>query len=477
MVFNNRYALFLFLAFALILLPQAASAQEPFTLDVLTEKQSVYVGNSVEYSFNITNNLNSTAEVQLIPPITYNNWFPTQQNHTVEIGPGESVQMPARIVPSAGTPSGSIAMTVSVCKTRSDICSEAFVNMLVIDKSQLKLTVFDSEKEEIDRGSPAKLYFKLKNFGESNIFGYKLALEAYRDGGLHSKKDIDLDMIRGYLSYPEEGNASVLLDLGDIGSYDIRAKIIDSTGGVVQTEETSVVVVLPPEVPTEIVKKTEDPGIFTNTIQYKINNLDSMENEVVVSDPIFISRYLYDFSKVPDSYQYVEGDEVAGWSCNLAPQGEEGDSCSFSMVVHYWVIYAIVLMLIFIAYGVYRIMEMPRIKKVHMKKGDVHSIHIHVMNNSNKPIDHVIVSDKVPAVLKLVGDYTVKPTSVKKCNSAICIKWDIGKLKPKEDRVLTYKVKPVMEVEGGISLPSVQINAVNWRGKKERVDSGSITIE
>ncbi|MEA3230099.1 MAG: hypothetical protein U9P44_04235, partial [archaeon] len=107
MVLKSKQVLFLFIIFCVLILPQTVSAQdEPFTLDVLTEKQTVYVGNSAEYIIEVTNNQDETKDVQLVPTISYNSWFPTPQNYTISIGANETKVITVRIVPSLDTSSG-----------------------------------------------------------------------------------------------------------------------------------------------------------------------------------------------------------------------------------------------------------------------------------------------------------------------------------------------------------------------------------
>jgi hypothetical protein len=47
---------------------------------------------------------------------------------------------------------------------------------------------------------------------------------------------------------------------------------------------------------------------------------------------------------------------------------------------------------------------------------------------------------------------TLKP-EVKVTQTGTTLIWKIDKLRPKEDRVLTYRIKPVMNLEGKVKLP------------------------
>ncbi|MCK5373025.1 MAG: hypothetical protein KAJ20_01695, partial [Candidatus Aenigmarchaeota archaeon] len=179
---SKAFIVFIALSFLLIL-SNCTFAQEPFSLKVLTEKQSVYVGNSADYVLAVTNDLKDTKEVQLVPTISYNSWFATQENSTITVGSNETKNIPIRIVPPQGTSSGNLAITVSVCEVRSNICSDTFINIQVIDKSQLKILSFASEKPEYATGDSAEFQFRLENLGESNIVNYKLQIDALDGDG------------------------------------------------------------------------------------------------------------------------------------------------------------------------------------------------------------------------------------------------------------------------------------------------------
>ncbi|MCK5234691.1 MAG: hypothetical protein KAJ88_02510 [Candidatus Aenigmarchaeota archaeon] len=460
----------------LLAMSHCAFAQEPFSVKVITEKQSVYVGNSADYTLEVTNNLNETKEVQLIPTISYNSWFSMQENNTVKIGSNETKTIDVGIVPPQGTSSGNLAITVSVCQIRSNLCSDAFINLQVIDKSQLKILSFAPEIPEYATGDSAEFQFRLENLGDSNIVGYKLQIDAFDvNDVLVSNRTVDLDKIAPHSLYPRDGYAFAVLVFDSIGVYDVSAKIIDSTGGAVQTENSQVTITLPPEVPTETIDMDVVPGVFFEKTTYSVQNKNLERNVVGVEHPVRVSKLIYSFSEEPDMVS-SNGEKTFMWVCDLAPEGDAGDSCEITITANYWILYLAVFLLILLSFYIYFEVEKPKVRKTHINKGEIHSIHIHVKNNSSRPLENFIVRDTVPSILNVSGDFTVKPTTMKKKHNAVELVWNLGKLKGKEERVLTYNAKPVVEVEGGISLPSVMITAVNARGRKEKVTSKSIIM-
>ena len=145
MVLKSKSSLVLSLIIVVMFLMQPVLAQEPFSVNVLTEKQSVYVGNSANYVIEVINDLNETAEVQLFPTSTYSSWFVTQENYTKSIESNSTDTIDVTIVPALGTSSGNLAISVSICQVRSNVCTDSFINIQVIDTSPLKILRFKPE--------------------------------------------------------------------------------------------------------------------------------------------------------------------------------------------------------------------------------------------------------------------------------------------------------------------------------------------
>ena len=72
---------------------------------------------------------------------------------------------------------------------------------------------------------------------------------------------------------------------------------------------------------------------------------------------------------------------------------------------------------------------------------------------SNKPIKKIVVRDIIPSSFELIKSFeTIKPIKKEKENEIELI-WKIRTMKPGEERVLHYKLKPKIGIIGSISLP------------------------
>jgi hypothetical protein len=88
---------------------------------------------------------------------------------------------------------------------------------------------------------------------------------------------------------------------------------------------------------------------------------------------------------------------------------------------------------------------------VDLEKGNV--VTLHVRNNSIREIHNVVVKDVIPPVFTVVKEFeTVKP-DIKVTPTGTTLVWKIDRIKPREDSILTYRIKPVMHIEGKMRLP------------------------
>lgn len=94
---------------------------------------------------------------------------------------------------------------------------------------------------------------------------------------------------------------------------------------------------------------------------------------------------------------------------------------------------------------------------------------VEVMNRGNKPLQDVLVMDLAPHLVDVVKGVKglLEPSKIEPHGvRGTLVKWDLGSMEPKEQRVLTYNVKTKLGVLGGLTLP---VTAVKFKADgKER---------
>jgi len=98
-------------------------------------------------------------------------------------------------------------------------------------------------------------------------------------------------------------------------------------------------------------------------------------------------------------------------------------------------------------------------------------------NKERREIKNVIVKDFVPGIAKLIPEYDTLIPKVKREESGTELTWKVRSIKPKEERVFTYKIKPIIGITGDLKLPKASFMYETRKGKKRRVCSKSLIIE
>lgn len=108
-------------------------------------------------------------------------------------------------------------------------------------------------------------------------------------------------------------------------------------------------------------------------------------------------------------------------------------------------------------------------------------VRIFLRNRSNKPIYNLTISDRLPKITEYVKDDSLgslKPSRVKKSSKkGTYLFWDIEKLEPQEERILTYNAKSQLPVIGNISLKPTKARFEEENGRERTTISKNVNFE
>ena len=83
--------------------------------------------------------------------------------------------------------------------------------------------------------------------------------------------------------------------------------------------------------------------------------------------------------------------------------------------------------------------------------------------------------DFVSPLAKVAREFEHTKPIIKKSEAGTELIWKIGKMKPREVRVLSYKIKNL--VEGNLKMPKAYVRFRDNNGNRVRIYSGHLTIE
>jgi len=218
----------------------------------------------------------------------------------------------------------------------------------------------------------------------------------------------------------------------------------------------------------DVLSKVEtSSGFLTRTITVTKSNKGNIDIDESYELPItWFQKMMTSFSQEPHK---ISPGKV-GWIFPLEPGAEHTLTIYtdyrilfFSLVVLF---IATVALIYYIRRGVLVRKEIFKIKNT---KGIVSELKvlIHIVNRTPKPIKDVKVVDILPNILKLAKDFgTLKPNKVQQGEKSSRLIWDIDELEPKEERIISYKVRPGIHIIGRIELPATLLR---YRDKGRKI--------
>ncbi len=167
-----------------------------------------------------------------------------------------------------------------------------------------------------------------------------------------------------------------------------------------------------------------------------------------------------------------EGNELIGDRANTRVSWNYeipvGDEATFSYRISYLPLFvAVILILVALSMlGIYYMSRYRLVKSIEKKKDGYISIELAIKNKTGKVQKNVVLEDHIPVPFMLSREFgTMKPSAVKQHKDKLNDIWKFEELQPKEERMLSYKMKSKIEVEGKILIPAAKLTQKE-KGKK-----------
>jgi hypothetical protein len=219
-------------------------------------------------------------------------------------------------------------------------------------------------------------------------------------------------------------------------------------------------------------KKDVKTRLLERTITIRGTNVGNIEGIITIMEPKSLPMLVYEFEAMPEIVK--EGKrEYFVWKCELKPLEE----CIITYTVNYWPLVFVALGIIIITIIILEILQYPKMHKRVYKKGEEHKVFIRIKNRGRRVLRDVEIIDDVPGIFQVIREFDAgKPVGVKKMRGKTRIVWRFPQLKPGEEKLLVYRIKPLLDVEGGIKLPPAEISGRVGR-RRIRTRTGEIMVK
>ncbi|MFH7903838.1 MAG: hypothetical protein QW409_02710 [Candidatus Aenigmatarchaeota archaeon] len=322
------------------------------------------------------------------------------------------------------------------------------ISLEVSIKNEIIVEDFGINNQILKPGDELNIYVKFRNLKDyaSNV---KVVLQKlYESKTLASEKEYSINVLsfstetftynEDITLYTVPGKYSYV-----INSYDEANKLISKLVFDVEVKEVRNV--------TKVVNTEQTFWEYKITVQLKNNG--NVEESIKLEEKIpTILRY---FTVFKDLQPEISGD-IAIWNINLKP----GEEVKFSYSILYWIpisVISLIALLVFMFFFFFYLVPIYT-KKVE-KQEEMYKIKLVIKNRKNKKMKNIEIKDFVPSLFSIVSFETLKPI-IKKTKDGYELTWKIRELKPREEIIISYTVKPLVEIIGEVKFSKPKIKYV-----------------
>jgi hypothetical protein len=364
--------------------------------------------------------------------------------------------------------------------TNEDVTSSKSVYLRVIRKTDVYISDLKLSKYALNPEETLTIDVQLTSVSEKPSGLYTLQTIIKKDDSIVQRFDETVVGLGPKLS-KTVSNSYFVKKYETPGTYAVDAILKDSLNNMVSAMSSKFKVNEVSKLPTEYTAKTTDIGFLSVTTTIMIKNEGNVPTPtfyVTESIPTFAEK-LFVPEIEPTSSKKSDNRIVYSW---LVPSLQPGQQVTIRYKFSLLAVWLAILAIIAIVYLAYRLTFAPTIVKKHRHKGEITRdkeilISLDVRNRTIREIKDVIVKDRVPSIAKVVDKFDTLKPKIKVTDAGTELYWKFDSLKPREERILTYRIKPVVDVMGALKLPHAVIRYTDQKKEKKVVSSKSLIIK
>jgi len=391
----------------------------------------------------------------------------------VNLDVGETVDITLKIEPPRDAETGTHLLTFSVLSLNSDVTESMDIYLDVLRGSDIFIYDIELEKQTFKPGDTITMKPTLTNLNKKNPLEVSVITEILKDNLIVEKfgESITIEpKSTKKLTYSFK-----VKNTNEPGDYEIKVIAKNELNKILDERKTTFKIETIKKIDEE--KETKNSILYSDVIIRITNNGNYVEKniEIIESMPAISKNFFYPEIE-PVSQEEKENRIVYKWLINELKPGQ-------TIIIKYQlrftsIVITACILIIAVAWIVWLFFR-PIINKNYIgflaEKQEI-TISLNLKNKGRKTLNNLIVKDIVPPLASVVKKFeTLEPKVVRKSKGTE-LTWKIKQLKPKEERVLTYKVKPVIEISGGLRLPKAFFTFETKKGKKKRILSKTITV-
>ena len=438
--------------FTLLLFPIVAQAQFSVSLE---PKQVEVLSGETSYALLKVINRATSSEVFTISiwPERLPGILISSERYMLRLSPLEqaSVKVLVRAEPTAREMIG--LTRVKVLARSTGEVQEELLSIKVLRKFAPMLTSLTLNKKSFKPNETVYVEITVKNIGVAEKKVLLQVQATNREKIFFAEKELKLSSF-------EEENQTFSFQLHKHqhpGIYSVEAILLTQEKELIGELSESFLVEQVKEKKLQVSKSSTPFGIFA---ELKATNVGNVNYTLKITETLpKISRGLFFASPEPTSVEEVEEALLYSWEVTMQP----GESVRIRYQAAFYVLWVAGAAAGGVGLLFYRRVSLPTLTKKHRYKGPLSPKHeipisIELKNRHRKEIRRIEVEDFVPSLARVVRKFETLKPSLKEKDEGTTLLWKIPHLRPGEERVLTYRIKPVVDIVGTLNLPAARMS-------------------
>lgn len=413
------------------------------------------------FNFTVQNNYNHMDRFRIssiLSPPAASRWFDYEYSKEIEAGENETFRV--TVTPNENAIQQNYAFEINFRSLNEEelVKKESYVS--VNNRFDLSITSFQLSTTEVDPGQTLNISTTVKNTASSTLDDFRVKLSGFDQNRTETGTVLgSSDSIRYnfQMQIPEDempGNRTIKFA---VYNEDSKQQHISQQVKVNEIRDLR--------------KDTETTSkILTESQTVRMENLGNVEVTTKVNRtfPVYIDP-LVSFTEEPDRIKGERTEQHYSWDVDLQP----GETARIGYTINYVPALGFVLLLFVGIIGLKKLQtDVSFTKSSKLKDGEI-KITLQIENNSGTTHRNMTVKDFIPDIAEVSQDFEFAKPVKTKTSSGTRLSWEIDQLQPGEQRLFSYTIKPLVEVEGGAVLPAAEISKEDAKLK----ESSQVEVE
>jgi len=392
----------------------------------------------------------------------------------VNLNASETSNIVLKIKPPRDAETGTQLLQFSVVSLDSGITESKDIYLDVVRGSDIFIYDIELEKQKFKPGETITIKPTLSNLNKKNVLEVSVSTQILKDDLIVQKFD-DYIKIEPKSSNKLSYNFEVK-NTNEPGEYEVKVVARNTLNKILDERKTTFEIeTIRDNIHKE--KETDNNILYVDVTITIINDENIPEKNFYVTETLpLIFKYFFYPNIEPALQEEKDNRVIYKWLIHeLRP--DEAITIKYQLRFTNMVITACV-MIIIVVWAIWLFFR-PMIKKNYIGSliGQQEiTITLNLKNKGRKTLNNIIVKDIVPPIAKVVKKFESLEPKISRKPKGTLLTWGIKQLRPKEERVITYKIKPVIEITGGLKLPKAHFTFETKKGRRSRIPSKTITV-